>query len=105
LTFDQNLQVIAIFSNTLENSLKLQKLTTQLISSKISFKKKMKRQNRIRIALAVTGVVLLAFGLILGYVIFPVVVQKLVRDELNIWDPESEGSMNFVIFFLLLLSS
>jgi len=61
----------------------------------------MKLRNYLGISLAIVGAVLFAFGFILGYVIFPAVVEKLVRSELDIWNPESEGSLNFVknIFF------
>ena len=32
----------------------------------------------------------------LGYAIFPAVVEMLIREELDIWNPESEGRKNFV---------
>ena len=56
----------------------------------------MKRTNCISICCAVFGVLLVAFGLILGYAIFPLVVEKLIKEELDLWNPESEGRKNFV---------
>jgi hypothetical protein len=56
----------------------------------------MTRTNLISICCAVFGVVLVAFGLILGYVIFPLVVDKLIKEELDLWNPDSEGRHNFV---------
>ena len=56
----------------------------------------MNRSDKCSICLFVTGVILTLFGFILGYVIFPAVVEMLIREELDIWNPDSEGRKNFV---------
>lgn len=65
---------------------------------------KMKRRNCVRISLVVVGVILITFGLVLGYAIFPPLVEKLVREELDIWNVKSEGSINFVSFYIKLFT-
>jgi len=44
----------------------------------------------------IVGVLTLAFGFACAYAIVPAVVDVLLRKELNIWDPETEGGKNFV---------
>jgi hypothetical protein len=56
----------------------------------------MKKTDICSIVLFVVGAVMTVFGFILGYVIFPAVVEKLIREELDLWNMESEGRHNFV---------
>ena len=57
---------------------------------------RMNRSTKCSICLVFSGVVLTIFGFVLGYAIFPAVVEMLIREELDIWNPESEGRKNFV---------
>ena len=46
--------------------------------------------------LVIFGLVLLALGLGVGYGVVPVVVDQLVAENLDLWEPDSEGQKNFV---------
>ena len=46
--------------------------------------------------LGIFGLVLLALGLGVGYGVVPVVVDQLVAENLDLWEPDSEGQKNFV---------
>ena len=39
---------------------------------------------------------LVALGLILAYAAFPAIIKSEVRKNLNLWDEDSEGRINFV---------
>jgi hypothetical protein len=56
----------------------------------------MKKTDICSIVIFVVGAVMTVFGFILGYVIFPAVVEKLIREELDLWNMDSEGRHNFV---------
>ena len=56
----------------------------------------MERSTKWVIGIFVCGLVLTVFGFVLGYAIYPAVAKKKVREELNLWNQESEGRKNFV---------
>ena len=49
--------------------------------------------------LATIGAIIFVLGLGLGFGVFPLVIEHQVADSLNLWDMDSEGRKNFVIYF------